>query len=393
MTKLFVVSLVILAAAGFCSCSGGGNGNPDTGNCAKTCATTAECPRDQYCAGTCCQAGCGADADCQSGKCNLDTHQCENLADGGDDGGADQGGADQGGGGQGGGDQGGGDQGGGDQGGGDQGGGDQGGGDQGGDVECPATHDKVLGETCECNEQCVADTPYCFADVLNDGRGLYCTISFSSADCTGQVCPENYSCNDFYVAADPPQPPFCAQCVGGTPKPIGEACLCPTDCAPEAPDCFKDPANDSATQGSCTIKGCTYGEGDNCPGIFECAASIDMTNQQNPIIYYCKACSPADHSLAEGTLCGCNKDCVTGAMCMKESLQGDKKCIMCLGGTPRGFGETCKCDSDCGTDFPTCLGLTTKYCTILNCLNDPSICPAGSTCYDFYGFVNFCRKA
>jgi hypothetical protein len=345
----------------------------------KTCVGHDDCGSGEYCADSGkCESGCVSDADCQDGTCNLDTHQCESgQDDGGDDGGTD-GGTDAG-----------------TDGGADQGsdpGSDQGPGDTAGDQdECDPTHDKLMGEACDCDDECVAEAPFCFADVMNDTGPLYCTIP----DCTADSCPENYQCNDFYVNADPPQPPFCQKCLGGDPREMGIECLCDSDCAASAPDCFKDLLDGDEPPATCTTVGCTIGEGDQCPGLSECSGSIDMADP-NLGVTYCKMCDPGDGSLAVGTECGCNKDC-TGhetneAICTSDSLQDPTVCVACLGGTPRGFGETCACNIDCAEEYPTCL-LTNNYCSILGCLDDPNIeCPQGSTCTDVYGIFSYCKK-
>ena len=153
--------LVVLLSVLGVSCSGGSNDNPDSSTCERSCATSDECPRDSYCDQSCCKPGCATDADCEPETCNTETHQCTGAGDGGPDGGGDGGDA----------------------------AGDPGGGDQGGDAatdnDCPQTHDKVLGQECECDGQCVPESPYCFADILNDTGPLYCTIR----DCTTQ--PDN----------------------------------------------------------------------------------------------------------------------------------------------------------------------------------------------------------
>jgi hypothetical protein len=366
-----------LAVMGLAACDGGSDPKDDGGACARTCAAHADCPRGSYCdPDGCCRTGCAFDQDCAEGVCNPETHQCE-AGDGGqtgDDGGqtGDDGGQT------------------GDDGGqtGDDGGqtGDDGG--QGEDQECLPTHDRPLGAACECHEQCVPEYPTCFADVLNDPGPLYCTLSFQSQDCSGQVCPAGYQCNDFYLQADPPQPPFCQKCLGG-PRALGESCLCDSDCGAAAPACFRDVTASEETPASCTILGCTTGEQDDCPGTFECSASLDFQTQA--VIYYCKACNPGDHSLADGTECGCHKDCPVGSICTKPLLSQDpKRCSACLGGEPRGFGAACQCDSDCGLDFPTCL-VNSKYCSKLGCTGDQD-CPPEGHCKDLWGFASFCEK-
>jgi hypothetical protein len=335
------------------------------------CTTHDQCPRKYYCAedGTC-EPGCVTDADCDSGTCNLDTHACEGgETDGGTDAGSDEGtrpdtGRDA--------------------------GSDPGSADPGTAAdqdECQPTHDKPLGEACDCDDECAPDNPFCFADVLNDSGPLYCTIP----NCTQGSCPAGYECNDFYVNADPPQPPFCQKCLGG-PRSMGEECLCDSDCdAASAPDCFKD-ISDEAALALCTITGCTVGEGDECPGVYECSVSFDITNQENPVTNFCKECDPGDHSIQEGQECGCNKDCVAGAICTKDLLSEEPKtCRMCLGGEPRGFGEECTCDTDCGEEFPVCL-INSKYCSVTGCVDNPALCPAGSHCRDLWGFYSFCEK-
>ncbi len=347
--------------------------------CSQSCEKADDCTAGQYCSEQgCCETGCASNADCPDSICNLVTHQCQGSSYDGDDGGED-----------------GGQDGGSDAGadkvadnGSDPGPGDQAADTGGGDAECLATHDRQLGEACDCDDECLADYPFCFADVMNDSGPLYCTVR----DCTAGSCPTGYLCNDFYTNADPPQPPFCQKCLGGNPRGMGEECLCDTDCGQDAPDCFKDITDDTALA-MCTITGCTIGDGDQCPGSYECSLSIDMTQQNNPVINFCKACDPGDHSLAEGAECGCNKDCVSGAICTKDiGSQDPKKCVMCLGGDPRGFGEACECNSDCGTDYPVCL-TNNNYCSILGCLDDPNIeCPTGSTCTDVFGVFSYCKK-
>ena len=345
------------------------------------CSGPADCPSGQYCASGCCLLGCDEDSDCRQGSfCDVDSHHCSSSdgippvdgsgggdqADAGADGGSDSG-ADTGG----------------------DAGADLPGDPGGGDGECQPTHDHQLGQSCNCDDECAPEAPFCFADVMNDPGPLYCTIP----NCTAGSCPQDYQCNDFYVNADPPQPPFCQKCLGGQPRGLGETCLCDSDCGPDAPDCFRDITDAAEPPAICTITGCTVGEGDQCPGSYECSVSMDMSNQDNPVVNFCKPCDPGDGSLPEGAECTCNKDCAGNAICTKDiGSEEPRRCVACLGGEPRGFGETCECDSDCGPDFPTCL-VNSNYCSILGCLDDPNIvCPNGSTCQDVFGMFSYCKK-
>lgn len=362
-TLAIMTAMGLTLSLGGCSTSDRGGGD-DVGPCqgGTVCSAHEDCPRGQYCAPSdCCLDGCAFDEDCEAGeRCDLDTHTC---VTGGQDGGPDDGGQQDGG----------------QQDGGQQDGGQQ---DGGGDQECPETHDRTLGQDCECDGQCAPEAPFCFADLMNDPGPTYCTIP----DCTAGSCPESYLCNDFYTQADPPQPAFCQKCLGG-PVDMGGDCLCDSDCDPAAPDCFKDLVDENATP-ACTITNCTVGDGDECPGTYECSVSFDMAGQA--AVNYCKACDPGDHSLAEGAECGCTLDCPVGAVCTTDSLQNPKTCVMCLGGEPRGFGEDCECDSDCGPEFPNCLP-SGGYCSIFGCAEDPNLCPEGATCQDMYIF-SFCKR-
>ncbi|MBW1807644.1 MAG: hypothetical protein JRJ87_05570 [Deltaproteobacteria bacterium] len=354
MRKLFMLAILPAVVCVYACSSSNDN----------SCVSNADCPRNQYCAASgLCEAGCVSDADCPDGTCNLSTHQCQTADDGGPDG---DGGTD---------------------GGGDT-GNDPGPGDQAADQgECQATHDKQMGVPCDCDDECAPAAPFCFADIMNDSGPLYCTIR----DCTAGSCPANYECNDFYTTADPPQPPFCQKCLGGTPRDIDAECKCDSDCGDDAPVCFKNIADETAPA-MCTITGCAIGAGDTCPGIHECWMSFDMADP-DLVVNFCKICDPGDGSLAEGTECGCNKDCAGEAICTKDIGSEDPmKCVVCLGGTPRGFGEACECDVDCGVDYPKCL-INNNYCSVLNCLDDPNItCPEDSHCEDFYGIFSYCMK-
>ncbi len=370
MRWMVFAALLPLAALG---CSAGSGGEDDAGVCARTCADHDECARGQYCdAQGCCQAGCAFDQDCDTGRCDPASHTCVDATDGGD---GAQGGDD------------------GAQAGDDGAQGEDDGaqagddGAQAGDQDCQPTHDKPLGAECACDDECVPEAPFCFADVMNDSGPLYCTISFATQSCEGQTCPQGYQCNDFYVQADPPQPPFCQKCLGG-PLDMGASCLCDSDCGPAAPECFKDLLVEEGTA-VCTITGCTTGAADDCPDPYECTGSFDMQSQATT--YYCKACDPGDHSLADGAECGCHKDCAINSICTKDLLSQDPKtCVACLGGEPRPFGETCACDADCGPDYPTCL-VTSKYCSKLSCTGDQD-CPPEGHCKDVFGIFTFCEK-
>lgn len=359
------------------ACNSGSGDGDDAGPCkgGTVCEEHADCNRGEYCAASgCCLAGCAFDEDCATGEvCDPETHGCvADHSDGGpDDGGVDDGGVDDGGV---------------DDGGVDDGGVDDGGADAGGDAECVATHDRALGEACECDGQCVAEAPYCFADVMNDPGPTYCTIP----DCSAGTCPADYECNDFYTQADPPQPAFCQRCLGGE-RALGEDCLCDGDCGPEAPDCFKDLTGaDEAAMPLCTITGCATGAADDCPAGTECKVSFDMASGES--VQYCKLCDPGDHSLAAGEPCGCNIDCVEGAVCHKDPFGQDPAvCVECLGGEPRGFGEDCQCDADCVAEFPVCLP-SNRYCSVYGCTEDPGLCPEGATCQDVFGMFSFCKR-
>ncbi len=370
--RISIPLMALVALTSFACSSDSNNEDTDAGACS-VCEAHGDCNRGEYCDDEgCCQLGCAYDDDCTDGVCNVNTHECESgSTDGGTDAGGEDAGVE--------------DAGGEDAGGEDAGGEDAGGGDEApsADSDCPATFDKALGEDCVCDDECLPANPFCFADLLTDSGSMYCTIP----DCTADSCPENYECNDFYTQADPPQPPFCQRCLGGVHA-IGEDCLCDSDCDASAPDCFKNLPDDTAVA-VCTVVDCTVGEGDECPGTYECTASIDMSDE-SMMVTFCQACDPGDHSLAEAAVCGCHKDCAVDAQCQRDGWQGDKMCITCLGGDARTFGETCICNSDCGVDFPTCL-VSSKYCSILGCNEDSSICPVGSHCKDFFGIVSFCE--
>lgn len=366
----------VLASLVLTGCSSGSENGDDVGPCkgGTVCETADDCNRGQYCASSgCCIDGCAFDDDCSDGKiCDTESHTCVPKDDGGkqDDAGVDDGSVDDGG----------------QSDGNVQDAGIDAGTDESpADGQCPETHDKTLGEECECDGQCVAEAPFCFADVMNDPGPTYCTIP----DCTDGSCPEGYLCNDFYTQADPPQPAFCQKCLGGEHA-LGEDCLCDTDCGADAPDCFKDLVSQGEGNPSCTITDCTVGDGDQCPGTWECAISVDM--QSGSSVNYCKPCDPGDHSIQEGGECGCNKDCVDGAVCHKDPFSQDPAtCVMCLGGEPRGFGEDCQCDEDCVAEFPICLP-SGRYCSVLGCTENPDLCPEGVECKDFYGLFSFCKK-
>ncbi len=369
-----VTNMAFLLLTGCSSESATGD---DVGPCkgGTVCEADDDCNRGEYCASSgCCLDGCAFDQDCADGEtCDTDEHVCVTSKD---DGGADDAGSDGGGSDDGGSDD-------------DGGVGDDGGAgdadEAAGDGQCPETHDKTMGQECECDGQCVAEAPFCFADVMNDPGPTYCTIP----DCTPGSCPDGYLCNDFYTQADPPQPAFCQKCLGGEHA-MGEDCLCDSDCSADAPDCFKDLVTQGDASPSCTITDCTVGEGDECPGTWECTISVDM--QSGTSINYCKPCDPGDHSLQEGQECGCNKDCVDGAVCHKDPFSQDPAtCVMCLGGAPRGFGEDCQCDEDCSVDFPTCLP-SGRYCSVLGCTENPDLCPEGVECKDVFGLFSFCKK-
>ncbi len=370
-TLALLTAMGLTLLLGGCSTSDRGGGD-DMGPCqgGTVCSAHEDCPRGQYCAPSdCCLDGCAFDADCEQGeRCDLDSHSCVTGDGGGPDGDGGQ-------------DDGGQDDGGQDDGGQDDGGQDDGG---GGDQECPETHDRTLGQDCECDGQCAAEAPFCFADLINDPGPTYCTIP----DCTAGSCPAGYLCNDFYTQADPPQPAFCQKCLGG-PVDMGGDCLCDSDCDAAAPDCFKDLVDENATP-ACTITNCTVGDGDECPGTYECTVSFDMQGQA--AVNYCKACDPGDGSLAPGAECGCNKDCAGDAICYKDPFGQDPRvCVECLGGAPRDFGETCQCANDCNEDFPVCLP-SGRYCSVYGCTEDPTLCPEGVACQDVFGLFSFCQR-
>jgi len=49
------------------------------------------------------------------------------------------------------------------------------------------------------------------------------------------------------------------------------------------------------------------------------------------------------------------------------------------------FGATCKTDDDCGNPAPICAIQPTDatgFCSQINCSTNPSVCPAGWSCFD-----------
>jgi len=49
------------------------------------------------------------------------------------------------------------------------------------------------------------------------------------------------------------------------------------------------------------------------------------------------------------------------------------------------FGRTCTADSECGCPAPVCAiqpGDAEGFCTQIGCDKDPTLCPAGFTCFD-----------
>ncbi|MET0339798.1 MAG: hypothetical protein ABW252_02305 [Polyangiales bacterium] len=56
------------------------------------------------------------------------------------------------------------------------------------------------------------------------------------------------------------------------------------------------------------------------------------------------------------------------------------------GGDPTAtFGKACTSDAECGGVAPTCAVPQLPYCTALNCLDRPGICPSRWTCLDARG--------
>lgn len=51
-------------------------------------------------------------------------------------------------------------------------------------------------------------------------------------------------------------------------------------------------------------------------------------------------------------------------------------------GSPASFGAACMSDDDCACPAPTCLPSPLSYCSRLSCQDDPSVCPAGFTCFN-----------
>jgi hypothetical protein len=62
-------------------------------------------------------------------------------------------------------------------------------------------------------------------------------------------------------------------------------------------------------------------------------------------------------------------------------------------GSYEGFGDACEggegdagADGDCACPAPICADDLGGYCTQLNCLEDPTLCPPDWTCFDLRGF-------
>jgi len=74
----------------------------------------------------------------------------------------------------------------------------------------------------------------------------------------------------------------------------------------------------------------------------------------------------------------CNFDCPDGYACKTEQIdQVDYR--VCVAATDN-FCDTCATDEDCGDDRDGCIQLTQgKFCSI-DCVADPTVCPAGFVC-------------
>jgi hypothetical protein len=77
----------------------------------------------------------------------------------------------------------------------------------------------------------------------------------------------------------------------------------------------------------------------------------------------------------------------TGGSC-RPSILPDAGDDICLDKSS-GFGERCSADSQCRCGKNLCAiipGETCGFCTVSNCMVNPSVCPAGWTCFDAAAF-------
>jgi hypothetical protein len=81
-----------------------------------------------------------------------------------------------------------------------------------------------------------------------------------------------------------------------------------------------------------------------------------------------------------------------------EAIDGEIEDIVNEVPPPPGmFGKVCMIageSAECAAPAPYCAiapSATVGYCTAINCKADPTICPAGWTCFDV-SVINFCLK-
>ncbi len=257
-----------------------------------------------------------------------------------------------------------------------------------------ALGEQQLGEGCGCLEDCAAPAELCQRDLAGDPLGEpFCTIGCRN----DRGCPENFGCTDPGLLGGES---FCRRCAAAEPGtlPLGERCLCDSDCARAPVDLRLRPS--ACIDDACRISPCEDSGAWTCPQGQSCerrgldgSACIPCL-QRHPAGQFADCSCLADCQFGLQCIGGscrkpCNdaEDCAAGQECREQALGGGLCAELdesCEGLGDHLMGDTCACNADCSEEAPTCLTLELGFFPLTMCSLRPcdplssTPCPEGS---------------
>lgn len=251
--------------------------------------------------------------------------------------------------------------------------------------------DLELGAPCVCDDACGADAPRCAPNAVEPDGQSYCTT-----ECTvSSDCPAGYGCYSGtcqYCSVEPGM------------VPLMEACICDTDCAPDASGVRVE-----CIASTCQRAGCLTSDPASCPSGSGCEEGVGSST-------FCATCGATPPGTAiEGAACGCSAECTAGLVCRGGACRrtcaldadcGAQSCIHrttetpscqdpitpCTGDGSRTPGEFCDCNADCAIDGTFCLlgqigEVTIDRCAAA-CTPGGGDCPLGTRCCNGQGTLS-----